>query len=110
MNRHTCPVCGFDNLPYPPENHNICPCCGTQFGYDDATKSHEELRLLWLESGANWWSETQAPPLGWDPIVQLLAAKILPFKLVANETDERTDITSSFLGWGWHSQPIARVA
>ena len=32
-----CPVCGWDQLSENPEfaTHEICSCCGTQFGYDD---------------------------------------------------------------------------
>ena len=32
-----CPVCGWNDLEQDPsmKTHEICPCCGTQFGYDD---------------------------------------------------------------------------
>jgi len=33
---YRCPVCFFDELPYPPRDYHICPCCGTEFGNDDA--------------------------------------------------------------------------
>ncbi|CAI6246577.1 hypothetical protein NRS6120_05960 [Bacillus subtilis] len=38
--KHTCPVCGFKGLAEPPydhegnHSHEICPCCGFQFGFD----------------------------------------------------------------------------
>jgi hypothetical protein len=70
-NLFTCPVCGFAGLTEPPyDDHgcasfDICPSCGTEFGYDDAKQSYEELRRRWLASGALWWSQTTKPPLGW---------------------------------------------
>jgi rubredoxin len=38
--RYLCPVCGYPELSEPPWNNEspsdeICPSCGTQFGYDD---------------------------------------------------------------------------
>ena len=38
---HTCPVCGYAGLDDPPwqggaPSDEICPSCGTHFGYDDA--------------------------------------------------------------------------
>lgn len=68
---HTCPVCGYDKLLAPPADFMICPSCGTQFGYDDALTSHEELRSRWIANGANWWSTDTAPPTGWSSEVQL---------------------------------------
>lgn len=49
--KYTCPVCG-DDLDGPPENHNICERCDTQFGYTDCTRSHEELRREYLSRQA----------------------------------------------------------
>ena len=46
---HRCPVCMFDRLPYPPADYHICPCCGTEFGNDDAEFSHDQLRELAIE-------------------------------------------------------------
>jgi hypothetical protein len=65
-----CPVCGYQML-YPPTDHHICPSCGTEFGYDDAGTTYEDLRLRWLRNGANWWSPVDQPPPGWNPISQL---------------------------------------
>ncbi len=72
--RPTCPVCGYDRLIRPQKYHMICPCCGTEFGYDDAAASHEELRREWVEAGAKWFSETTSPPPDWNPVTQLLQA------------------------------------
>jgi predicted amidophosphoribosyltransferase len=52
---YTCPVC-HSALPYPPEWDEICLCCGTHFGYDDASTSHQELRNDWLRRRGRWSS------------------------------------------------------
>lgn len=56
-------------MPYPPENYNICPCCGTEFGNDDIEYSYEELRYQWIVSGAQWFFGP--PPNGWSAWAQL---------------------------------------
>lgn len=61
--RHTCPVCFYDELDEPPDNNfDICPSCGTEFGYDDFNASHDELRKRWIAGGCKWWSQSDAPP------------------------------------------------
>ena len=72
-----CPVCGFRGLPAPPTDFIICPCCGTEFGYDDFTHTHEQLRAAWLHNGAHWFSEFTGPPHGWNPYSQLLRAGLI---------------------------------
>lgn len=69
---YRCPVCFYDRLPYPPANYHICPCCGTEFGNDDAVYSHQQLREMWIAGGANWFFGR--PPGSWNPWVQLLKA------------------------------------
>jgi len=71
---HSCPVCGFDELRYPAKSDMICPCCGTQFGYDDFARTHAELRGEWLASGAVWQSRRTEAPAGWSPDTQLARA------------------------------------
>lgn len=66
-----CPICGYRSLVNPPENHAICPCCGIEFGYDDAVKSHDDLRNAWIIKGAPWFSDKTPKPIGWNPTVQL---------------------------------------
>jgi transcription elongation factor Elf1 len=79
-NTFSCPVCGFAGLSEPAYDSSgcasfeICPSCGTEFGYHDATKSHAELRKLWLDAGAPWRSQTTPPPHDWDALEQLHAA------------------------------------
>jgi len=68
--KYRCPVCLFASLPYPPRDYHICPCCGTEFGNDDAEFSHEQLRQMWVASGAYWFFGK--PPQNWDPWMQLI--------------------------------------
>jgi predicted amidophosphoribosyltransferase len=71
-----CGVCGFDRLEEPMYDINgsasfeICPCCGTEFGYHDAVKSHKELREAWIRNGMNWHTVDYKPE-NWDPKKQL---------------------------------------
>jgi hypothetical protein len=74
MKSYQCPVCGYDKLTRPPENHEICPSCGTEFGYDDVGLSYRELREEWLRDGAVWFSPVRLPPPGWNPFDQLIRA------------------------------------
>ena len=69
---YTCPVCGYRCLENPPEDHFMCPSCGTEFGYDDVGHSHTELRRLWIMLGANWFLPPEPP--GWNPWQQLTRA------------------------------------
>lgn len=68
--RHCCPVCVFAELPYPPADYHICPCCGTEFGNDDEHFSHDQLREMWTACGAQWFFGR--PPEGWNPWKQLI--------------------------------------
>ncbi|MGH9585295.1 MAG: hypothetical protein ACRD4O_20455 [Bryobacteraceae bacterium] len=65
-----CPVCGYP-LGFLPTDFNICPSCGTEFGYSDSGRSHKELRANWLASGAKWWDTSTAPPPNWNPYLQI---------------------------------------
>lgn len=73
---YRCPVCFYDRLPYPPADYHICPCCGTEFGNDDAEFSYPQLREMWVAGGANWFFGR--PPDHWNPWVQLLKAGLVP--------------------------------
>ena len=75
MNFYTCPVCAYSQMPYPVDEGNICPCCGTEFGFDDDLGvSHRQLRDQWVQSGASWFSNIHQPREGWDGIVQLVVS------------------------------------
>ncbi len=79
-----CPVCTWPGLMEEGwkdgnPSDEICPSCGTQFGYDDAAgftsptaHSHRlnELRRTWLDGGMAWWSESRPAPAEWRPDVQ----------------------------------------
>jgi predicted RNA-binding Zn-ribbon protein involved in translation (DUF1610 family) len=79
--RYICPVCGFPDLDEPPYDESkcasfdICPSCGTEYGYHDATRSHSELRREWVRNGMRWWSQSRKPSKGWDPELQLRQLK-----------------------------------
>lgn len=81
--KYICPVCGFPNLHEPAyegtsPSFEICPSCGTEFGYQDATTSHEQLRSIWISDGCKWWSKDQRPPTLWNPQEQLSNVRDLP--------------------------------
>ena len=68
-----CLVCGYNQMPHPPKDYNICPCCGTEYGLDDAFDSYELLRDKWLEKGAPWMSQSSPynQPQQWNAWDQL---------------------------------------
>jgi predicted RNA-binding Zn-ribbon protein involved in translation (DUF1610 family) len=74
---HVCPVCGYAGLEeaaYDEQNcasFEICPSCGTEFGYQDATRSHADLRSAWVQNGMRWASRSVGAPPNWDPVAQL---------------------------------------
>src|SRR5229473_8396907 len=91
-----CPICGF-RLNRPPIDCDICPCCGTQFGYSDSGRSHTELRDVWINSGTSWHSQVYRQPRGWNPWLQLLAsghAEVVP-DFVMNQRIQVQAFTSS---------------
>lgn len=63
-NNNICRVCGLEYEMFSPwgENNNtpsfeICDCCGTEFGYEDATlESIKKQRQAWIKNGAQWFS------------------------------------------------------
>src|SRR5579863_1109345 len=74
MNKYSCPVCGYTGLLAPPVDHEICPCCGTHFGYHDWALSHEELTKIWIGNGARWFDHDTPPPAHWNALQQLFSA------------------------------------
>jgi hypothetical protein len=71
MKTYTCPVCGYDGLPLPPEDWSICPCCSCEFGYSDNSWTHEELREEWVANGMQWHHLDVPKPENWLPTEQL---------------------------------------
>ena len=86
--KYACPVCMFPGMPDPPENYNICPCCGTEFGNDDADHTYEELRSDWIRRGAPWFFG--APPANWNLFLQLVRANVLRVQSTDNAETEDT--------------------
>lgn len=84
MGRYTCHVCGYPELSEPPwgedgqsSSFNICPCCGVEFGYEDATEiALLKYRQQWISSGGKWF-DTQLKPNDWDMKKQLRNIKII---------------------------------
>lgn len=74
MNKqYICPVCNYPKLDEPPyldgvATFVICPSCGTEFGYDDVSKTFEQLRKQWKDAGCPWWDGGQVKPEDWEPI------------------------------------------
>jgi hypothetical protein len=68
---YRCRVCGW-LLREPPWGvdgrsplFDYCPCCGVEFGYQDATEDGaRRFRDLWVERGAPW-SEPEECPDAW---------------------------------------------
>jgi hypothetical protein len=63
-----CRVCGLEqaNPPWGRDgghpSHAICPCCGTEFGYDDVTdEAIITTRERWLMEGAEWFLPDRKP-------------------------------------------------
>jgi len=61
-------------MEFPADDYNICPCCGTEFGYDDAGTTHIALRAKWVKRRARWWSPNLHPPADWNAYSQLETA------------------------------------
>ena len=76
MIKYFCPICGFKGLENTPEgltkcflgSHEICPCCGVQFGYhispgvSGGVKNRiRELRQKWIDKGAQFHFEEDKP-------------------------------------------------
>ena len=91
MTFYTCPVCAFTDMTDPIEEGNICPCCGTEFGYDDDLGvTYTQLRNRWIEHGMQWFSTVTLPTLDWDPVRQLIEAD---YEFDGKVEDERETLT-----------------
>jgi hypothetical protein len=90
INTYTCPVCAY-SMADPVEEGNICPCCGTEFGYDDDLGvTYRQLRQLWIRNGTPWFSPVVTIPSGWDPILQLVEADYEFDPISQNTTSSET--------------------
>jgi len=68
---YICRVCGLqqDDTPWGENGYtpsfNICDCCGTEFGYHDATiQAIKKSRERWLNQGSKWF-EPKSKPKDW---------------------------------------------
>ncbi len=81
---YRCPICGYPDLAEPAWDNGtgsdeICPCCGTHLGYDDAAggdaaereRTWVSLRQSWLVNGCPWFSQKRRPPAGWSASAQM---------------------------------------
>ena len=75
--RYRCRICGLqlDDPPWGEDGQTpdftFCPCCGVEFGYQDASiKGIRAYRQSWINAGATW-QDPKAKPLGWDLDEQL---------------------------------------
>jgi len=88
---YPCPVCGF-GLSKPASDFTICPSCGVEFGYSDASTTFEKLRTEWVEYQAPWSSRVIPKPKGWNPWIQLIHAGFsysLPYHVKVEEVSIR---------------------
>jgi hypothetical protein len=67
-----CRVCGYELLeaPWGADNQSptweICPCCGTEFGYEDCTPaSARKKRNDWISCGMEWF-DARRRPMNWN--------------------------------------------
>ena len=79
----TCPICGYDKMPRPPEDYTICPSCGTEFWIDDVEYTPDELRARWINTGYAWHSRVVPRPADWHPVKQLERA-MNPLRALTN--------------------------
>jgi hypothetical protein len=97
---YLCPVCGFNGLEDPPKDFTICPSCGTEFGYDDAFRSHETLLLNWMLGGAKWWSTVDQPPANWSASRQLVGLREAQMAQIIKTATEALNRSNEATGGG----------
>jgi DNA-directed RNA polymerase subunit RPC12/RpoP len=103
---YQCPVCGYNKMTHPPEDYYICPSCGTEFENDDFETTHTELRQMWLDNGAEWFSEATPKPYRWNAYSQLEEAgfiSVTPYastatSYVAIKVGQKRSIVSKLAG------------
>jgi hypothetical protein len=97
INLYTCPVCAYPEMTDPVEEGNICPCCGTEFGYDDDLDvTYRQLRDRWFRGGAQWFSPATERAADWDPIRQLIEADY-EFDMIVDERAALTEFPAELI-------------
>jgi hypothetical protein len=79
-----CQVCGYEPSEPPwgtdgkSPSFNYCPCCGVEWGYQDASPLGIEMyRAAWLSAGAPW-RDASEPRDGLTVSVRLLRVGVSP--------------------------------
>lgn len=75
---NSCRVCGYQFAGFFPwgkdeksPSFSYCPCCFTEFGYDDVEIGMiKNKRTFWIEQGYKWYEQEKRPD-GWDPVEQM---------------------------------------
>ena len=93
---YQCPVCAFAGLDEPPVDFTICPSCGTEFGYHDFIRGHDELRSQWIATGPKWHSSVVPAPPQWNGMEQLRRGGLIDYSPVGMNT--HTEITVVEIG------------
>ena len=106
---YTCTVCGYKGFDAPVDEFDICDCCGTQFGYSDAKRSHADLRRLWINAGCQWKSRSRHKPAQWNPYAQMLSAGIADGVILQPSLPPQTPVIEPFMD-GTRSQVKFRAA
>jgi hypothetical protein len=64
-------------------SYQICPSCGTEFGYTDFAvtqldrlRIHQSLLAKWLRTGPRWHAKWLPQPADWNPRKQILENRI----------------------------------
>ena len=83
---YICHVCGYSKLEESPwinkkiPSHNICDCCGVEFGYEDCSEnSIIAYRDKWMVNGASWFNP-KLKPKNWSLEQQLENLKKLKLR------------------------------
>lgn len=76
--KHICPICGCDELKEPAwlgdgfgASFEICPCCGTEFGYQDCKPEGKKKQYEQWMARKYEWHFPQDKPKDWDLDKQL---------------------------------------
>jgi hypothetical protein len=78
--KYLCRVCGLDHYPDMPwgdngkrPSHDICPCCGIEFGYEDdgSVADLADDRKHWVEVKNCKWFTPKRKPADWDMPAQV---------------------------------------
>jgi hypothetical protein len=91
-------------MPYGVDEGNICPCCGTQFGFDDDLGvSYRDIRDRWVAAGTPWFSPIDSPPMFWDGTSQLILSDydFTPLDDRSVETPQDADVNGTTVAVGF---------